>query len=152
MKRINSLLIRDDIAGTAFRVLALCLVMGVGLGLSFLTQSLLSIELPSKFLTAAFLIVLFSMTVGLVLSEYPQGVDFTLMRIGFATFCRTGLPLVVVMVVARYSVPAFAGNKTLLFLVAFYAVGLVTSLGLSLYRFSGSSSSSKSQEVDSAAA
>ena len=91
------------------------------------------------------------MVVGLVLSEYPRGVDFAVFRLGFATFCRTGLPLVVVLLVARYSVAAF-GGETMAFLVVFYAVGLTASIGLSLYRFVGMSGSSKSQEVDSAAA
>ena len=99
-----------------------------------------------------FLVVLFSMVVGLFLSEYPQGDDYALMRIGFATFCRTGLPLLVVLLVARYSDPSFTSKTMMAFLIVFYAVGLLTSIGLSLYRFADTSSSSKTHEVDSAAA
>ncbi len=142
---------RDDVLGWLTRSSVICLVLSVCLGASFVVRNLFMKDLPGKFLVVAFLIILVSMVVGLLLSEYPRGLDFAAMRLGFATFCRTGLPLVVVVLLVRYSNPAFAGHS-MIFLVAFYAVGLATSIGLSLYRFSSSSSSPSSHEVDGAAA
>ena len=148
--RSVTLLRRDDPVGTGMRVVALVMVLLVCLGVAFTIRNVLSVDVSYRFLLAAFLIVVFSMAAGLVLSEYPRGVDNYPLRLGFATFCRTGLPLLVVMLVARYSVATFA-SQTAGFLIAFYAVGLTTSIGLSLYRFSGSCNGTKSQEVDSAA-
>ena len=121
------------------------------LAVAFVARAALDLQLPTTHLLLAFLVVLVPMTAGLVLSEYPRGADFAAFRLGLATFCRTGLPLVVVLLVARYSVAAFTG-EAMAFLVAFYAVGLTSSIGLSLYRFVDPPGSSNSQEVDSAAA
>ena len=143
---------REDLVGAVLRAVVLSLVLAVGLAVSFWVKNAFAIDMPNRFLLAVFFVVLFSMVGGLILSEYPQGNDYALMRVGFATFCRTGLPLVVVMLVARYSDPAFAGKTSLAFLTVFYAVGLLTGIRLSFYRYSVTNSSSKSQEVDSAAA
>jgi len=142
---------RANLVGLVLRVLLMSIVLSVCFGFSFLIRNVFSMEVPNQFLTIALLVVLVPMVVGLVLSEYPRGDDYAMMRIGFATFCRTGLPLVVVMLIARYSDPSFAG-KSMVFVLVFYAVGLIASIGLSLCRFSSSSSSPKSEEVDRAAA
>lgn len=134
--------------GWLARALTLCVVMGVCFGASIAFRNLFVPDVPDNFLIADFLIILVSMCVGLLLSEYPSGNEFAAMRLGFATFCRTGLPLLVVALVMRYSNSTFAG-RAIGFLVAFYAVGLITSIGLSSYRFSSSSSNPKSHEVDS---
>ena len=143
---------RGDLKGSILRAVLLVLALSISYGLCIFACSAFEIEVPSRFLLAMFLVVLFSMVVGLFLSEYPQGDDYALMRIGFATFCRTGLPLLVVLLVARYSDPSFTSKTMMAFLIVFYAVGLLTSIGLSLYRFADTSSSSKTHEVDSAAA
>ena len=148
---VSSLLKRADALGWFSRASVLCLVLSVCLGSSVVVRNVFVQDVPDNFLIVAFLIILVSMVVGLLLSEYPSGVDFAAMRFGFATFCRTGLPLLVVVLIVRYSSPTFAGHA-IVFMVVFYAVGLITSIALSLYRFSNSSSSSKSHEVDSAAA
>jgi hypothetical protein len=148
---VSTYLKRADLLGWFARAFVLSLILAVCLGLSVIVRNLFVQDVADNLLIVAFLIILVSMVVGLLLSEYPGGLEFAVMRLGFATFCRTGLPLLVVMLLVRYSSATFAGHA-IGFLVVFYAVGLITSIGLSLYRFSGSSSSPSSQEVDSAAA
>ena len=123
---------RTDVIGTCVRCSLMTLVLLVVVLFAFGVREVFSLSIPFRFLAAISLIVLVSMLAASVVSEYPRGDDYLMMRLGFATFCRTGLPLLVVMIVARYSEPTFA-NETFGFLVAFYAVGLVTNIRLSLY-------------------
>lgn len=130
--RMNKMLRRTDPIGTLFRSLVLALVLVVSFIAAFAARELFGMAVPFRFLLAICLVVLVSMLAASVVSEYPRGDDYLMMRMGFATFCRTGLPLLVVMIVARYSDPTFA-SETFGFLVLFYAVGLVTNIRLSLY-------------------
>ena len=85
-------------------------------------------------LWAISMIVTFAMVQGLVLSEFPRGDDNTFLRLGLATFCRTGLPLIGVIAIAKYS----AGDKReqAIFLVAvLYAVGHFGSMILTGLRY-----------------
>jgi len=56
-------------------------------------------SLPGKVLLAMWLIVLFPVGLSVVFSEFPRGSDWIMFRLGIATFCRTGLPLLIVILV-----------------------------------------------------
>ena len=110
--------------GLIFRALTLLLLEGVALGAvllcHYLEFSLTAV--PARELLMIFAAITFAMLLGLFFSEFPTGDQHTFTRLGAATFCRTGLPLLVVMAIWKYSVcnsklqPIFAA-------VVFYAVG-----------------------------
>ena len=81
-------------------------------------------------MAALFAVITFAMVQGLVLSEYPRGDDHTFLRLGMATFCRTGLPLMVVAAIAKYSV-AEIKPSAIFFVCVLYAVGHFGSMILS---------------------
>ena len=63
-----------------------------------------------------------AMLLGLVFSELPTGNEHTFTRLGLATFCRTGLPLLAVIVIWKYSL-SDSRVQPILAAGVFYAVG-----------------------------
>lgn len=124
-------LFRDGIVGILARIMAVT----AGLLLTFLVawllkqQGLLLTNLETSALLGIWAVVWTGMALGVVFSEFPKGVETGLARVGLATFCRTGLPLVVILFAVNYatrlhSVAAYTGML--------YAVGLLLSLYLEL--------------------
>lgn len=120
----RSMLQRRGRVGLIFRALALLLLGGVALAgvllCHFLEFSLA--DVPTREILLIFAAITFAMLLGLVFTEIPSGDEHTFTRLGLATFCRTGLPLLVVVAISKYSVctlklqPIFAA-------MVFYAVG-----------------------------
>lgn len=115
---------RPGRAGLCFRALALLMAEGIALTVVVLLKLFDAgfVEIPMTEIAQIFVAVSFAMLLGLVFAEIPSGAEHTFTRLGLATFCRTGLPLLVVIVIWKYSVcnskiqPIFAA-------VVFYAVG-----------------------------
>jgi len=63
-----------------------------------------------------------AMLLGLVFTELPTGDQHTFTRLGLATFCRTGLPLLAVIVIWKYSLST-SKVQPILAAGVFYAVG-----------------------------
>lgn len=68
------------------------------------------------------LAITFAMLLGLVFTELPTGDDHTMTRLGLATFCRTGLPLLAVIVIWKYSLSS-SKLQPIVAAGVFYAVG-----------------------------
>ncbi len=85
---------------------------------------------PMERLVGLCLIISFAMVQGLVLSEYPRGNDHAFLRLGLATFCRTGLSLMAVIAIAKYS-GAASKKEAIFFVAVLYAVGHFGSMILS---------------------
>ena len=74
------------------------------------------------------------MVLGVLAAEYPRGDEFVFLRLAGATFCRTGLPLLAILLLS-YSDSDWVDR--LVFLIVFvYAAGFVTSVLLSVFRLS----------------
>ena len=72
------------------------------------------------------------MVAGVLAAEYPRDDEFVFLRLAGATFCRTGLPLLVILLLS-YSDSDWVDR--LVFLIVFvYAAGFVTSVLLSVFR------------------
>lgn len=78
------------------------------------------------------------MVVGVFASEYPPGVEFVFLRMAGATFCRTGLPLLVVLLL-NYANPEWI-DRQILPIVFAYAGGFIASVLLSVFRLHATSS------------
>lgn len=77
------------------------------------------------------LIVWISMMLGVVFSEYPRGDQLAMARVGLATFCRTGFPLLVILMAVNYATRL---NSVAIHVGILYAVGLSLSLALEVSR------------------
>ena len=148
-KTLSSRFIAPTPVGLLLRSLALTIPMIAVLCVSFAIQYWVQFDVESKWITASFLVIYVSMILGLVTSEYPDGAEFMLFRLGVATFCRTGFPLLVILLAARYSVSTL-GKPVLGYLAAFYLVGFPISIWLSLLR-ANPHVDQESVEVDRAA-
>ena len=71
------------------------------------------------------------MILGVIFSEYPRGDQLALARVGLATFCRTGFPLLVILVAVNYATRL---NSVAIYVGILYAVGLSLSLALEVSR------------------
>lgn len=120
----RSLLQRRGVTGLIFRTIALLLLEGVALGaiLCCRLQGFCLIDVPTREILMIFAAIVFAMLLGLVFSELPSGDEHTFTRLGLATFCRTGLPLLVVVVISKYSV-CEESMQPIFSAVVFYAVG-----------------------------
>ena len=156
-KRVSRLLLTPSVEGLLVRIALLTFIMAVALAIAFLVRSMSGIDFPAWGIVAVFVVAFAGASAGLVFSEYPTGGDLAMMRIGFATFCRIGLPAVALLFITGYSTRAFA-TRAFAFLAAFYLVGLMAGVCLSLLRnsqpeqSSGSESGPESSEVDRATA
>lgn len=115
---------RPGSAGLLSRAIALLLLEGVALTLVFVMHllAIAFVDVPKTEIMLIFSAVTFAMLLGLVFSEIPGGDEYTFTRLGIATFCRTGLPLLVVMAVWKYSMCSLKLQPIFL-VVVFYAVG-----------------------------
>lgn len=91
-------------------------------------------SLPGKVLLAMWLIVLFPVGLSVVFSEFPRGSDWIMFRLGIATFCRTGLPLLIVILVDKLSTGEGLAEDAFGFLAFFYLIGFVASVWVSVGR------------------
>ncbi len=155
--RASKLLLSPSARGLVARSIMLSVVMAIGLAIGFLVASAAGIEFPAWGIIVTFLVAYIGAMAGLFFAEYPAGNELAMTRIGLATFCRIGLPAVALLFITGYSGRAFA-TCACAFLGAFYLVGLMTGVCLSLMRYSqpeqnsGSESGSDSSEVDRATA
>jgi len=119
--------------GLVTRAAIVTAAMGLTLVLLLLVKSqgwlFADLEMPKFLICAA--VVWLGMVLGIVFSEYPRGNEAGLARVGLATFCRTGISLLVVLVAFNYATRLVSVASLVGFL---YAVGLVVSLGLELSR------------------
>ena len=129
----RSVLLRDGVAGMVARGLlvsavivvatvAMLLVRGQGLGFAAVQTSVL---------VGISFVIWFAMMLGVFFSEYPRGDQAAFARLGLATFCRTGFPLLVVLIAVNYATRL---NSVALYVGILYAVGLLSSLALDLSR------------------
>ena len=127
-----------SIAGLCARAAAFLLVMllALGAGIGFaLAGGDWSVEMPSvKIVIVMFLIVAVPMLAGMFLFELPRGSDWLLFRLGVATFCRTGLPLLIVLSVSVFA-KANLASAAYGFLAYFYLIGFLASVWISVNRF-----------------
>lgn len=106
--------------------------------------------LKSAELLTAFFAVFFSMAASIVVGERPKGDDWIMPRLGLATFCRTGLPIICVVVITLLSKKPLT-LATLGFLAFFYISGILVVVLISVYRLSESKAGSgENDEVDRA--
>lgn len=124
----------DSNFGLFCRVVFFCLVMAGILGMIHLVKVLFAVEgWASSEILVAFFAVILPMAVSLVLVERPRGDDWIMLRLGLATFCRTGLPIFCVAVITLLSKhrfqPAAAG-----FLLLFYILGILVVVWISVNR------------------
>ena len=131
----NSLISRNNWVGLVSRIGTSLLLMGLSLIPAVAVNAILVHE-PQKMVLVAFLAMLFPVVASAVASEIPRGNDWLMMRVGLATFCRTGLPLLIVFYCSEVaglelSEPAFG------FLAYFYIFGLTMSVWMSIIRVSG---------------
>ena len=145
----KSILRRDSLPGLLLRAMVLTLVIGLFTLASSGAQHFLS-QTPATLLNASivFLIIWFPMVLALFISEFPRGDEFIFLRIGGATFCRTGMPLLVILLLS-YSRPELLDQMVFL-IGSVYAVGLIASILLSVFRLGNPSGRQNLNEVQSA--
>lgn len=129
----SSLVSRDGIAGLIARAFVLTLALGVATGGLLLLRSsqLAFVDCENSVLLGIAFVVWVAMILGIVFSEYPRGDWAVMMRVGLATFCRTGFPLLVILLTVNYATRL---NSLAVFIGILYAVGLVLSLVLEVSR------------------
>lgn len=128
-----SFVLRDGVAGVIARMAVVSMVVMVtAVALVFLGNMFGWFdELPVVALIGIALAVWLAMVAGVVCSEYPRGDQLAMARLGLATFCRTGLPLLVVLVAVNYATRL---NSVALYVGVLYAIGLAASLLLEVSR------------------
>ena len=141
----RSMLQRRGMIGLTCRAIVLLLLEVVALAVVLYChlQEYCLVNVPKSEILAIFAGIVLAMMLGLVFTELPSGDQHTFTRLGLATFCRTGLPLLVVVAISKYSVcdeavqPIFAA-------VVFYAVGHFGGMILSTLPLKSPSSSRSS--------
>ena len=123
----QSLLKSDSILGMALRLVLFLLLLVVAFVTAFLVNQIWLHLVPSNIVLVVWLITVTPMLVGVVCSEFPRGNDM----LGIATFCRTGLPLLIVLIVDRVGGAHF-GREAYGFLGFFYLIGFVASVWISI--------------------
>lgn len=110
-------------------------MLAAAVGLALLSQN--GIILPGLsvgYMAAVGLCIWKAMMLGLFFGTYPPGNDYAMIRLGLATFCRTGIPLLVVLVGLDYATRPDSATR---FMLAIYMVGFFTSLVLEVRKLSG---------------
>ena len=140
----RAVLFGDGIAGIVARMVVVTAAMTVAflVALMLNQQGLLLANLSVSVLLGIGSVIWLGMLLGVIFSEFPRGNEYGLARVGLATFCRTGLPLVIVLIAVSdptrlHSVAAFTGIM--------YAVGLVVSLSLEVSKLGFSSANPASE-------
>ena len=72
-----------------------------------------------------------AMVLGLFFGSYPPGDENAMIRLGLVTFCRTGIPLLVVLVALKYATGLDTALKYMLFM---YMIGFFSSLILEVLK------------------
>lgn len=138
--------LRELLFGLALRIGIFSLVMVLAFGVAWqvnfsafgdsigVSSADKTSSLPSKVLLAMWLIVLFPVGLSVVCSELPRGSDWIMFRLGIATFCRTGLPLLIVILVDKLSTGEGLAEVAFGFLAFFYLIGFVASVWVSVVR------------------
>lgn len=131
------------------RALVLTAITGLTTFLAAVLQTSLT-ETPATPFNAlvVFLTIWIPMILGLLASELPRGDDYIFVRMGVATFCRTGMPLLVILLL-RYSIPDLV-DQVVFMIVSVYAVGFIASVLLSVFRLGQSPDGQNLNEVQSA--
>ena len=129
----RSIFARDGKAGLLARALAVTAALVVtAIGLTMARDAgWMLVELPRTIMIGIALVVWVSMILGVIFSEYPRGDQLALARVGLATFCRTGFPLLVILVAVNYATRL---NSVAIYVGILYAVGLSLSLALEVSR------------------
>ena len=145
----KSILRCESLAGLLLRSFILSLAVGSMTVFSTILQNFLS-QTPVTLISASslFLTIWFPMVLSLFMSEFPRGDEFIFLRIGGATFCRTGMPLLVILLLS-YSRPELLDQMVFL-IGSVYAAGLIASILLSVFRLGNPSSRQNLNEVQSA--
>ena len=131
------------------RAIVLTAIIGLTTFLSAILQSSV-IDTPATPINAlvVFLTIWIPMILGMLASELPRGEEFIFIRMGGATFCRTGMPLLVILLL-RYSIPDLV-DQVVFMIVFVYAVGFIASVLLSVFRLGHSPGGQNLNEVQSA--
>jgi hypothetical protein len=132
-QRNESIVLRDGVAGMVSRcaiVTAVIAIATAGL-IAAKGWELCFVGLEETVLIGISFVVWIAMMAGVVCSEYPRGDQLAMARLGLATFCRTGLPLLVVLIALNYATRL---ESVALYVGILYAVGLVSSLALEVSR------------------
>lgn len=141
-----SFVLRDGVAGVIARVAVVsAVVLAAAVGLAWCGGLFGWFdELPVIALIGIAAAVWIAMVAGVVCSEYPRGDQLAMARLGLATFCRTGLPLLVVLVAVNYATRL---NSIALYVGVLYAFGLAVSLLLEVSRLGVSPFASRHNRV-----
>lgn len=119
--------------GLLSRVCLVFFVMLIGLAIALSFDAKWDQGLGEKIVFAMWLSVAVPMTIGVVCGELPKGNDWVLVRLGVATFCRTGLPLLIVIFVDSMSEGKLA-EAAYGYLAFFYLFGFFVSVWVSVSR------------------
>jgi len=109
-------------------------LMMLAAGVTALMLSRAEVTIPG--LTAAFalgsgLCIWKAMVLGLFFGSYPPGDENAMIRVGLVTFCRTGIPLLVVLLGLKY---ATQPDSALRYMLLMYMVGFFSSLMLEVWK------------------
>ncbi len=139
---------KNELIGLCARLAILTVAMAFTAVLAAFTQAAWS-ELPVDWPNASIALgtLWWPMILALIVSEYPRGEEFLLLRLAGATFCRTGMPLLVILLL-RYSKPQLV-DQMVFTIVSVYAAGLVTSILLSVLKLGNPSQGQDLNEVQS---
>lgn len=129
----RSVVLRDGVAGMIARGLLVTAVVAIVTALLLLVrqQGWAFTAVQTSVLVGISIVIWFAMMLGVFFSEYPRGDEAAFIRVGLATFCRTGIPLLVVLVAVNYATRL---NSVALYVGILYAIGLLASLALDLRR------------------
>ena len=128
---------KPGFAGLVNRCLIMTLVMVAAVGI-LIVLAKAGVVIPGLsvgYMIATGLCIWKAMMLGLFFGAYPPGNDNAMIRLGLATFCRTGIPLLVVLVGLDYATRPDSATR---FLLAIYMVGFFSSLTLEVCKLSGS--------------
>lgn len=135
MKRM---LKHEGIAGTIYRSLFVFAITVIAAAAGWMLGNFKGISGPLSDLALVVAAIGVPMVAGVFASEYPPGVEFVFVRMAGATFCRTGLPLLVVLLL-NYANPEWI-DRQILPIVFAYAGGFIASVLLSVFRLNATSS------------
>lgn len=141
----NSLLGRNTWVGLIARIAVSLGLMGLSLIPALMLNASVVHE-PQKMVMVAFLAMLFPIMAAVVLSEIPRGNDWLMMRVGLATFCRTGLPLLIVIYCSEIAALNLS-EPAIGFLAYFYIFGLTMSVWMSINRVSNADLMSEAEHA-----
>lgn len=122
---------QPDWVNLAIRLTTLTSVMVVLWGIGLWVNRRWETLVPDLVLGQAAAVIWFSMLMGVVASEYPKGNDYVGLRFGLATFCRTGLPLLHVLL-NMFNYENEFKEAAIGYIAVYYLIGFPLSIVLSL--------------------